>query len=122
MLNGKGPSLEWWSECEVDLGAGRKAVTRTLDTDWEGSSLHQGQQLPRQQEGVRNGYLLPPGPESLKKAIGGGGQGWRLGGGGNLETDSQNQGWKGFRGTFSLFPSLWAKFRIKHLIISGKVS
>lgn len=30
---------------------------------------------------------------------------------------SQKQGWEGLRGTFGLLPSLWAKFRVKHLIL-----
>lgn len=52
--------------------------------------------------------LLPPGPQEFsKKAVlgwGGGGDG-DLEVGGNLEIDSQNQGWKGFREAFGLFPA-----------------
>lgn len=40
-----------------------------------------------------------------------------MAGSGNLGSDSQNQDWEGLQGTFGLFPILWAKFRIKHLIL-----
>lgn len=36
----------------------------------------------------------------------------------NLGMDSQNQGWKGLRGTFGWFPIFGANFRIKCLIQS----
>lgn len=45
------------------------------------------------------------------------GGGWSLEVGGNPGIDSQSQGWKGLRGTFGLFSSLWADFSIKHLIL-----
>lgn len=54
--------------------------------------------------------LLPPSPR-------GDGGGWTFEMGRNLGIDSQNQRWKGLRGTFGLFSGLWAKFRIKHLIL-----